>query len=177
MDLQFAGALAIALVFGFIVGASFKKIAPFIARLGGFHWATPVCSCSGTIGDVSFRHWTRSMQTSRFASMVLTGGGAHFGEHRLQRFITDIDNNYFGYDLLFSAGDRGAYRLTFEPLSLQPDQLLPARLGIQRCSSERLPLEQLPPPQVVRLGRALEFNLATADGKHKVVERIKLGKR
>jgi hypothetical protein len=176
MDFRFAGAMAVALLFGFIAGAALKKIAQLAIRFGGVHWARPVSSGSGTIGDLSLRHWTRPAQSSRFGRIVLTGGGAHFGEHRLQRFVTDIDGNYFGYDLLFSAENLGTYRLAFEPLSLQPDQLLPVRLGIQTRRPERLPLEQLPPSQIVRLGRALEFNLATADGKHKVIERIKLGK-
>jgi hypothetical protein len=100
---------------------------------------------------------------------------------RISRLISDSDHNYFGYDLLFDPTERRAvYRLAFEPLSITPDQCLPAGLGVERRrlpqAGEQLPLEQLPPPQVLRLGHALEFNLATADGKHEVIERIKFSK-
>jgi len=147
-----------------------------MARWSPLH--PPVSAGSGAAGDLSFRLSTRSAQAFPFWKIVLTGGGAHFAEHRIQRFLSDSDHHYFGYDLLFdSAGGPGAYRLAFEPLSLQPDQLLPARLGIGSRRSEPLPVEQLPPPQVVRLGHAVEFHLATANGKHRVIERIEFARR
>jgi hypothetical protein len=116
--------------------------------------------------------------------MALTGGGTVSGEHRINRWISDSDHNYFGYDLLFDPTGRPAvYRLAFEPLSITPDQplsVLSARLGVERPrlpqAGDQLPLEQLPPPQVLTLGRALEFNLATADGKYEVIERITFSK-
>jgi hypothetical protein len=173
MDVHFAGAIAVAVLFGCIAGAA----TTLILRLGGVHRAGTVSCGSGSIGDVYFRHSTRSARTSPFGRMVLTGGGARFGEHRINRFISDSDHNYFGYDLRFDPDEgRAAYRLAFEPLSLQPDQFLPARLGIGGRRPEHLPLEQLPPPQILRLGHALEFNLTTADGRHKVIERIKFSK-
>ena len=124
---------------------------------------------------------TRLARTSPFGSMVLTGGGTRIGERRINRFISDSDHNYFGYDLLFDPTERRTvYHLAFAPLSITPDQSQPALLGIDRRRlpqvGEQLPLEQVPPPQVLRLGHALEFNLATADGKHEVIERIKFSK-
>jgi hypothetical protein len=108
--------------------------------------------------------------------MVLTGGGTTFGKHRINRYISDSDHNYFGYDLLFdSAGPGAVYRLAFEPLSVKPHQFLPAQLALLPRGLE-LPLEELPPPQVLRLGHALEFGVATADGKYKVFERIEFSK-
>jgi hypothetical protein len=153
------------------------KIARLFLRFGSVHRAGTVSYVSGRTGDVYFQHSTRSVRTSPSGRMDLTGGGARFGEHRINRFISDSDHNYFGYDLLFEPDEgRAAYRITFEPLSLQPGQLLPTRLGFERRRREQLPLEQLPSPQIVRLGHALEFNLATADGNHKVIERIKFSK-
>ena len=84
---------------------------------------------------------------------------------------------YFGYDLLFDFDQSGAlYRLAFEPLSIRPDQFMPSQLRGCYQSGEQIPLEQLPPPQVLRLGHAAKFGLATADGKYKVIERIELSK-
>jgi len=106
----------------------------------------------------------------------LTGGGSTFREHRINRYISDSDHNYFGYDLFFeSAGPETLYRLAFEPLSVKPGQFLPAQLAHLPRGLE-LPLEELPPPQVLRLGHALEFSVATADGKYKVIERIEFSK-
>jgi len=122
---------------------------------------------------VYFRHSTRRVGTSPFGRMTLTGGGAYMGEHRIQRFIFDTDRHFFGYDLVFdSAGGTGGHRLVFEPLSLKPHQLLPPI----DASREELSLSRLPPPQTLRLGRALEFSLSTADGKHKVIERIEFSR-
>ena len=105
--------------------------------------------------------------------MTLTGGGAYMREHRIHKFIFDTDRHFFGYDLVFDSADRtGRHRLVFEPLSLKPDQLLPPT----DASREQLSLDRLPPPQTLRLGLALEFSLSTADGKHKVIERIKFSR-
>jgi len=150
------------------------KIARLLRRLCGV-WPPPgmVFCSSGRAGDVCVRQSTRSARISPFGKMVLTGGGTTFGEHRINRYITDSDRNYFGYDLLFDSAGRGAvYRLAFEPLSVKPGRFLPDQLR----PLQQLPLEQLPPPQVVRLGHAWEFTLATADGKYKVIERIKFSK-
>jgi hypothetical protein len=132
---------------------------------------------------VNFRQWTRLAGTPPFR-MALTGGGTVSGEDRINRWISDSDHNYFGYDLLFDPTERRAvYRLAFEPLSITPDQYLSAacaHFGIERPglpqTGEQLRLGQLPPPQVLSLGRALEFHLATADGKYEVIERITFSK-
>ena len=50
-----------------------------------------------------------------------------------------------------------------------------ARAALQPRGLE-LPLEELPLPQVLGLGHPLEFSVATADGKYKVIERIELSK-
>jgi hypothetical protein len=153
------------------------KIARLILQPRGVRRVGTVSFCSGGSGDLCFRHSTRLARTSPLGRTVLTGGGARFGEHRIQRFISDSDRNYFGYDLLFDSTERRAeYRFTFEPLSLNPDRTLPAGLGVKSLCREQLPLEQLPPPQTLRLGHALEFHLATADGKHEVIERIEFSK-
>ena len=128
---------------------------------------------------MNFRQWTRLARTPPFGRMALTGGGTVSGEHRINRWISDSDHNYFGYDLLFDPTERRAvYRLAFEPLSITPHQYLPP--GIERRmlpqAGEQLPLRQLPPPQLLRLGHALEFKLVTADGKHEVIERIQFSK-
>ena len=149
-------------------------IARLIRRLGGV-W--PVCRCSGGAGSVYVRLSTKSARIFSFGRMVLGGGGAVFGEHRIHRYTFDADNNYFGYDLLLDSGEGGAvYRLAFEPLSIRPDQFMPAQLRGCYQSGEQKPLEQLPTPQVVSLGHALKFGLVTADGKYKVIERIELSK-
>jgi hypothetical protein len=100
--------------------------------------------------------------------MRRTGGGAIIGEHRIHRWVVDSDRHLFGYDLSFDAADGTAgQRLVFEPLSLKPHQLTP--LDARR---EQLPVDRLAPPQILRLGRALEFSLSTADGRYKVIDRI-----
>ena len=72
---------------------------------------------------------------------------------------------------------------SFGTLSITPDQSLSAacaHFGIEKPrlpqAGEQVPLVQLPPPQVLSLGRALEFNLATADGRYEVIERITFSK-
>jgi hypothetical protein len=133
------------------------------------------CS-SGGAGDVYLRQSTRSACISPFGRMVLTGGGSTFGEHRINRYISDSDHNYFGYDLLFESAGLGAvYRLAFEPLSVKPGQFLPAQLAHLPRGLE-LPLEELPTPQVLRLGHALEFSVKTADGQYKVIERFEFSR-
>jgi len=144
-----------------------------IRWLGGVCQVGLVSCCSARIGELYVRISTRSGRISPLGRIFLTGGGASFGEHRIHRFISDFDHKYFGYDLLFDSAEGGAvYRLAFEPLSLKPSQCLPARFGIYQRGLEQLPLEQLPPPQMLRLGHELEVKLATADGKHKIIERI-----
>jgi hypothetical protein len=95
------------------------------------------------------------------------------GDHRIHRFIFDTDRHFFGYDLVFDSADAtGGLRLVFEPLSLEPHQLPPPK----DASLEQLSLGRLPSPQTLRLGRALEFSLSTADGEHKVIERIQFSR-
>jgi len=109
--------------------------------------------------------------------MTLTGGGACIGEHRIHRWIFDCAHNYFGYELHLDSNESGTeHRLAFLPLSMNPDQFLPPQLRVARRSAEQIPLKELPPPQTLRRGRALEFRLSTADGKHNVIERIKFSK-
>lgn len=135
------------------------------------------CS-SGGAGDVYVRQSTWSARISPFGRMVLTGGGSTFWEHRINRYISDSDHNYFGFDLLFkSVGPGAVYSLAFEPLSVKPDQFRPAQLAhLPLPRGLELPLEKLPPPQVLGLGHPLEFSVATADGKYKVIERIEFSK-
>ena len=147
-----------------------------ILRLGGV-W--PVCRTSGGAGNVDVRLSTSSARIFPLPTLkrivLLTGGGAVFGEYRINRYVYISDHDYFGYDLLLDSDERGAaYRLAFEPLSIRPDQFLPAQLRIR--FGEQIPLERLPPSQVLKLGQAVKFGLATADGKHKVIERIEFSK-
>jgi hypothetical protein len=155
------------------------KIARLILRLCGA-WPPGTVFCSaGNAGGVYVRQSTRLARICPSGRMVLTGGGSTFREHRINRYICDSDHNFFGYDLLFDSDGHGAvYRLAFEPLSVKPGQFLPAQHAAHLAAQHRveLPLEQLPPSQVLRLGHALEFSLATADGKYKVIERIKFSK-
>src|SRR5579872_225687 len=94
------------------------------------------CSSAGA-GGVNFQQSTRLVRPHPFGRMTLTGGGTVSGEHRINRWISDSDHNFFGYDLLFDPTERRAvYRLAFEALSITPDQALsalPARLGIERA--------------------------------------------
>jgi hypothetical protein len=101
------------------------KITRLMLRLLGV-WRPGIVFCSsGNAGDLCVRQSTRLARSSPFGGMVLTGGGTSFGEHRINRYISDSDHNYFGYDLLFdSAGPGAIYRLAFEPLSVEPGQFL-----------------------------------------------------
>jgi hypothetical protein len=151
------------------------KMARLMPRPGVWPPRMVFCS-SGEAGDVYVRQSTRSACIAPFGRTVLTGGGTTFGKHRINRYISDSDHNYFGFDLVFdSAGSGAVYRLAFEPLSVKPHQFLPAQLALLPRGLE-LPLEELPSPQVLRLGHALEFSVATADGKYKVFERIEFSK-
>jgi hypothetical protein len=167
MDAPFA--VAVAVLLGCTAGAA--KIARLIRH-------RPIsCGAGGFDGVYYFRHRTRFARIAPLGRVVLTGGGTRFGEHRISRFVSASDHSYFGYDLLFDSDEsRAGYRLAFERLSLRPGQFLPARSGIGVTRSEQLPLEQFPPSQTLRLGRALEFRLATADGRHEVIERIEFSK-
>jgi hypothetical protein len=103
------------------------KVVELILRLGGAYRPDAIfppgmvfCS-AGSAGGVNIRQWTRSTRNSPFGRVVLEGGGTIFGEHRINRYISDSDHNYFGYDLFLDSAERGAvYRLAFEPLIARP---------------------------------------------------------
>jgi len=157
------------------------KIAKLISHLSGLlRIGIPVSSGSGNAGSIYFRHSTRTVGLLAFKHALppnimpllrttrLTGGGAIIGEHRIHRWVVDSDQHLFGYDLSFDAADgTAAQRLVFSPLSLKPSQLTPLE-----SRRRQLPVDRLPSPQALRLGRSLEFSLSTADGRYKVIERI-----
>jgi len=134
----------------------------------------PVCSASGNIGDLHYQCSSRAWPSP---SGGLTGGGIHGFKGGIHRFILDSEaHQYFGYDALLASTEcPEEYRLMFEPLSLKPDQLIPFRLGIERRRAIT-PLERLPSPRILRLDHTIEFDFATADGTHKLIERIRFTK-
>jgi hypothetical protein len=113
--------------------------------------------------------------------LVLTGGGFNGsfkdGVPCIHRFISDSEaRQYFGYDALLSATEcPEEFRLVLEPLSLKPDQLILAVLRKEK-GWVIAPLERLPSPRILRMKHTLEFDYATADGKHKLIERIRFAK-
>jgi len=137
-------------------------------------WA--VCSASGNVGDLHYQCSTRAWP-SPSGGMVLTGGGIHGFKDGIHRFILDSEaHQYFGYDALLGSTEcPKEYRLMFEPLSLKPDRLMPFMLGIERRWGIT-PLERLPSPRILKLDHTIEFDFATADGTHKLIERIRFTK-
>jgi hypothetical protein len=135
-----------------------------------------VCSGSGNIGDLHYQCSTRAWPPAS-GQMHLTGGGIHGFKDGIHRFILDSETKqYFGYDALLESTERPAeYRLVFEPLSLKPDHLVSYILGIERRWAIT-PVERLPSPRILRLDHTIAFEFATADGKHKVSERIRFTK-
>ena len=113
--------------------------------------------------------------------MVLTGGGFQGGfkdgDPCIHRFILDSEaHQYFGYDAVLGSTEcPEEYRLVFEPLSLKPDHLTPNILGVERRWAIT-PLERIPSPRILRLEHTSEFDFATADGNHKLIERIRFTK-
>jgi len=138
----------------------------------------PVCSGSGNVDDLIDYQCSTRAWPSPSGEVVLTGGGIHGFKDGIHRFIFDSEaHQYFGYDALLGSTERPEeYRLVFEPLSLKPDQLMPFILRNERGWAIT-PLERLPSPRILRLGHRLEFDYATADGKYKLIERIRFTKR
>jgi hypothetical protein len=134
----------------------------------------PVCTGSGNIGDLYYQCSTRAWPS---ISGRLTGGGIHGFKDGIHRFIFDSEaHHYFGYDALLGFTEcPGEYRLVFEPLGLKPDQMIPVMLGIDRRLAI-IPVEPLPSPRILKLDQTIEFDFATADGNHKLIERIRFTK-
>jgi hypothetical protein len=80
---------------------------------------------------------------------------------------------YFGFDLVLdSVATTKLYHVTFEPLSSRPVTTFDSA----RAEWIKVPLKEMPQPQTLRLGRTLTVRLVTADGKHAVIEQIRIKK-
>jgi hypothetical protein len=134
----------------------------------------PVCTGAGNVGGLHYHCSTRAWPSP---SGVLTGGGHHGFKNGFHRFILDSEaHQYFGYDALLGSTEcPEEYLLVFEPLSLKPDQLIFAVLRKEKGWATT-PLERLPSPRILRLDHTIEFDFATADGTHKLIEQIRFTK-
>jgi hypothetical protein len=137
-----------------------------------------ISSFSGNIGDLSIRFITTATPYTRAAKPPLTGGEMRIGDHRVHRLIFDSEaHTYFGFDMLLDSTDTSkVHHVAFEPLSVGPHERMPRNLIAAKTGWANVPLAEVPPPQTLELGRTLALGLTTADGKHKVVERIRLKK-
>jgi hypothetical protein len=120
--------------------------------------------------------------TIRFATYAVPGGnwaagyreggiGGGAGVEAIRRDMKNPANGlYFGYDLAFTGDAAGGYQAVFRPLS---DASLPA--GSSAGASVRAPAPKLPPPQPVRDGDTIAFDImASPDGTQRIVDYIQI---
>jgi hypothetical protein len=102
------------------------------------------------------------------------GSGTGFGPDTLHRVVVDKSAGaYFGYDLVFGAGDAAdGYLATFQPPTGKFN-LLQQRAGAAPLTP--MPPPSYPAPQIVHDGDTLEIDLmASPDGQQKLTDYIEI---
>ena len=108
--------------------------------------AQVVMSGSGSDARMQFRYETRIEPEIPGQSPKGFGGGMVI-DTSFHRYVwDDSSRRYYGYDLSIEPMSGGEYRVTFLPLSIEPDK---ARFKLSEGWA-KLPLLRMPGPQIVR---------------------------
>jgi len=143
-----------------------------LAALPGADQPGRLMSASGMMGDVVIRFTT--MAEPPLPTQKGTGGGIVVRKDRIQRYVADpTSNQWFGYDLVAVPEGPNRFRVSFEPLSLRPDEIQ----GFKTAPTVVLQ-PKLPAPQVLENGDTIAVDLlVTPDGRGKIVEYIQVSSK